>query len=168
MDERLGLCSCVCDWVYFNLREVVSVNVKLMESSQRPVSMRSQKEQAKILLISRYISLFRPKLYYSYAEETNRSQLQQALAFCSIFCIIYRLASDLIKFGKLKKWKQSSKLVCPTCAYWSTHIKAVLYSSFPAQGCPVSAVCKTIKLFLSKKTRWTKLTHGNCCQAAGG
>lgn len=168
MDVRLGFCSRVCDWVYFNLRELVSVNVKLMDSSQHSVSMRSQREQAKILLISRYISLVRSELHYNSAKEPNKSQLQQALGFCTIFCIIYRLASDEIKFGKFKKWKQSSKLVCPTCAYWSMHIKAVLYCSFPAEGYLVSAVCETIKLFLSKKTHWTMLTHGNCCEAAGG
>lgn len=168
MDVRLGFCSYECDWVYFNLKELVSVNVKLMEPSQHSVSMRSQREWAKILLVSRYISQVRSELHCNSTEESNKTQLQQALGFCTIFCIIYRLASDQIKSGKLKMWKQSQKSVCPTCAYWSMHIKAVLYRSFPAQGYLVSAVCETIKLFLSKKTHSTKLTHGNCCEAAGG
>lgn len=45
--------------------------------------------------------------------------------------------------------------------------KAVLYHSFSAWGYLVSAVCETVKFFLSKKTDRTILIHGNCCEAAG-
>lgn len=54
----------VFDWVYFNLRDLVNVNVKLMESSQRSVSMRSQKETVKIL-VNRWVSMVRSELHHN-------------------------------------------------------------------------------------------------------
>lgn len=110
MDVRLDFCSLVCDCVHFNLTDLISVNMKLMKSSQCSVSMWSQREWAKTVMISRYISLVRSEFHYNPAEESNKSSLQQTLGFCTIFCVIYRLPNNKIKFGKWKKWQQSSKL----------------------------------------------------------